>query len=95
MKYFILVSLYLASLAAGKAQNADIFLAYRLDDTWTNWSEPINLGSWINTTEWDAYFSMTAQEDYVYFASYKNAVGDADIFRVKLTDEMRKAFNGK
>lgn len=72
----------------------DIFLAYRLDDTWTNWSEPINLGTWINTAEWDAYFTMTAKGDYIYFASYKNAIGDCDIFRVKLTEEMRKALLG-
>lgn len=28
--------------------NFDLYVSYRLDDTWKNWSEPINLGSKIN-----------------------------------------------
>jgi len=34
--------------------NYDIFVSFRLDDTWKNWSEPINLGSKINTSSFDA-----------------------------------------
>ncbi|MCX8482494.1 MAG: hypothetical protein ORN50_02850, partial [Crocinitomicaceae bacterium] len=29
----------------------DIYVSYRLDDTWKKWSEPINLGKQINSTE--------------------------------------------
>jgi hypothetical protein len=68
----------------------DIFVSYRLDDTWTNWTEPQNLGPWINTPEWDAYFSVTASGEYIYFTSYKNSLGDSDIFRVKLNEENRR-----
>ncbi|MBC7524871.1 MAG: PD40 domain-containing protein, partial [Flavobacterium sp.] len=31
----------------------DIFVSHRLDDSWKNWSEPINLGSKINTPSFE------------------------------------------
>lgn len=65
----------------------DIFVTRRLDETWTNWSEPQNLGPEINTPEWDAYFSITAKADYAYYTSYENSMGDSDIFRVKVSDK--------
>jgi len=64
--------------------NNDMFVSYRLDDTWTNWSEPLNLGSSINTDGWDAYFTLPANGEYAYFVSYKNSMGGADVFRQKL-----------
>lgn len=65
----------------------DIFVTRRLDDSWTNWSEPQNLGPEINTPEWDGYFSITAKADYAYYCSYANTMGDSDIFRVKVKDQ--------
>ncbi|MCI0751128.1 MAG: OmpA family protein [Flammeovirgaceae bacterium] len=44
--------------APGKKGMADIYRCTRLDDTWTNWSAPVNVGSPINTAADDAYFSM-------------------------------------
>ncbi|MBL7874042.1 MAG: OmpA family protein [Cyclobacteriaceae bacterium] len=41
-----------------KVGGTDIYKATRLDDTWLNWSEPVNLGRLINTPVSDAYFSM-------------------------------------
>ncbi len=73
----------------------DCFLSYRLDDSWEKWSEPINLGAWINSQEWEGYFSMTAAGDYFYFCSYHNSIGESDIFRVKTTKKMRQALLGE
>jgi len=64
--------------------SSDMFLSKRLDDTWENWSEPLNLGSQINTKGWDAYYSITASGDFAYFVSSENSIGLEDIFRVKL-----------
>lgn len=64
--------------------DADIFVSTRLDDTWTNWSEPINLGPVINSPEWDGYITIPASGEYAYFSSSKNSVGSDDIFKVKL-----------
>jgi OmpA-OmpF porin, OOP family len=52
--------LYFASArqAAGRQGGVDIYRATRLDDTWTNWSEPINMGKPINTSALDYYFTI-------------------------------------
>jgi outer membrane protein OmpA-like peptidoglycan-associated protein len=67
----------------------DMFLSRRLDDTWTNWSEPLNLGPKLNSPNWDAYYSIPASGEYAYFVSYENSIGEADIFRVGLPQAMR------
>src|SRR5690606_16055710 len=53
-------TLYFASNrpAQGRQGNADIYKCARLDDTWENWSQPVNMGSTINTRAMDAYFSI-------------------------------------
>ncbi|MCC7521470.1 MAG: hypothetical protein IT220_07545 [Flavobacteriaceae bacterium] len=33
--------------------NFDLYVSYRLDDTWKNWSIPVNLGSQINSAEFE------------------------------------------
>ncbi len=62
---------------------ADIFMSQRLDETWTNWSESVNLGSEINTPEWNAYFTVDASGEYAYTCLYNNS-NKEDIFRIKL-----------
>lgn len=67
----------------------DIFLTRRLDDTWTNWSKPENLGKPINSGNWDAYYSVPASGEYAYFVSSKSGFGNSDIFRIKLPEMAR------
>lgn len=62
----------------------DIFVTRRLDNTWTNWSEPMNIGPLVNTPEWDAYFTTTAAGDYAYFVTSDGKAGNEDIYRIKL-----------
>ena len=50
-----------ARQAPGRQGGVDIYKSARLDDTWTNWSEPINLGKPVNTAALDFYFTMDAQ----------------------------------
>ncbi|MBY0424993.1 MAG: glycoside hydrolase, partial [Cytophagales bacterium] len=69
--------------------NNDIFMTKRLDDTWLNWSEPENLGPAVNTTGWDAYFTIPASGEYAYLVSRQNSLGAEDIFRVKLPKELK------
>ncbi|WP_128543608.1 OmpA family protein [Larkinella soli] len=77
-------TLYFTSAGRPEYGNGDIFVSRRLDDTWTNWSEPENLGPSINTPEWDGYFTIPATGDYAYLSSIQNSVGGEDIFRLKL-----------
>jgi outer membrane protein OmpA-like peptidoglycan-associated protein len=77
-------TLYFTSAGFSGYGNGDIFVSRRLDDTWTNWSVPENLGPNINTPQWDGYFNIPASADYAYMSSIENSLGEEDIFRVKL-----------
>jgi OmpA-OmpF porin, OOP family len=53
-------TLYFASArqGAGRQGGIDIYRAARVDDTWTNWGPPVNLGKPVNTSADDYYFTM-------------------------------------
>lgn len=82
-------TLYFSSKGHPGYGNADIYIAKRLDDTWLNWSEPKNLGSEINTKNWDGYFTIPASGDIAYLSSSDNSLGGIDIFKIKLTEDAR------
>ena len=67
----------------------DLFMTTRLDDTWTRWSEPVNLGPDINSPRFDGYISIPASGEYAYFSSAKNSLGLDDLFKVKLFPSIR------
>lgn len=83
------VTLYYSTSGYPGYGNNDIFITRRLDSTWTNWTKPENIGPIINTTGWDAYFTIPASGDYAYFVSTKNSYGAEDIFRVKLPEALK------
>lgn len=61
----------------------DMFYSKRLDDSWTNWSEPKNLGEGINTPNNEYNYSIPASGEYAYFSS-DDSKGMSDIYRVRL-----------
>lgn len=69
--------------------DADIFVSKRVGTSWTEWSEPLNLGPNINTPQWDAYFTLDASGEYAYLVSSSDAIGEEDIFRVKIQEELQ------
>lgn len=79
-------TLYFASDGHKGYGSFDIFVTKRLDDTWTNWSEPKNLGPDVNTKKLDAFYTIPASGDYAYLVSEENSVGSSDIFRIKLPE---------
>ena len=62
-------TLYFSSYGHNSKGSSDIFMTRRLDDTWTNWSQPVNLGSEINTKYWDSYLSLSADGKHAYMVS--------------------------
>lgn len=80
-------TLYFYSYGHPGYGSADIFVTKRLDDTWTNWSEPLNLGTLVNSDAWDTYFSISASSNYAYLVSSKNSYGNEDIFKIKLKED--------
>ncbi len=60
----------------------DIFMCKRLDETWTNWTQPVRVVEPVNSPadESQPYFNMTS--GYLYFTSTRD--GNSDIFRVRI-----------
>ncbi|WP_162550319.1 RICIN domain-containing protein [Hymenobacter nivis] len=74
-------TLYFSSYGHMGYGGADVFVSQRLDDSWTRWSEPQNLGPALNGPGFDAYFSLAADGETAYFASSATANASADLFR--------------
>lgn len=83
------VTMYFSSNKPGGYGNQDIWMSKRLDDTWQNWSEPVNLGPTINSDAWDSYYTLDAKGEDAYLTSDKNSFGGGDIVKVKLVTELR------
>lgn len=77
--------LYFSSDGHGGEGSADVFYVERLGDGWTNWGDPVNLGSNINSSGFDAYF-IEAPDSMAYFASNREN-GYSDIYKLKITWE--------
>ncbi len=83
------VTLYFNSDGHPGYGDKDIFVTKRLDDTWTSWAEPLNLGPVINSPKFDAYFTVDAQGKYAYFVSSTDTYGEEDIFTIKLKSDAK------
>lgn len=78
-------TLYFASDRAAKGRHgkADIYSVTRLDDTWQNWSAPVNMSSPINTAAAEFYFCIDKAGNV--FTSRANSTldgGNLDIFKL-------------
>jgi outer membrane protein OmpA-like peptidoglycan-associated protein len=82
-------TLYYSTRGLSGYGNNDIFVTRRLDDSWTNWTEPENLGPTINTSNWDGYFTMPAVGDYAYICTYSDSAKGVDIFKLKVPEAAR------
>ncbi|GGM81216.1 hypothetical protein GCM10010967_11290 [Dyadobacter beijingensis] len=82
-------TLYFSSQGHAGYGEGDLFLTRRLDDTWLNWSTPENLGPAINSPLWDAFINIPATGDYAYFSASEKVLGQEDIFRIRMTPEIK------
>ncbi|MGB3179878.1 MAG: OmpA family protein [Cyclobacteriaceae bacterium] len=76
-------TLFFSSTGFSSYGGMDIYLSRRLDDSWTNWTEPENLGNAINSDEDDIFFNMPEEGNYAYFVKSEGQ-SNTDIFRVSL-----------
>ena len=83
------ITLYYSTSGFPGYGKEDIFVTRRLDDTWQHWSEPMNMGKPINSSESDTKFSIPASGNYAYFTSKDGAIGLNDIFRILLPDTLK------
>lgn len=78
-------TLYFSSSGYSGYGGADIFVSKRLDDTWTNWSAPENLGPGINGATDDVYFNIPSSGTHAYFTK-GDADENTDIFQFKIDE---------
>jgi len=83
------LTLYYSTSGISGYGKDDIFVTRRLDETWQNWSEPINMGMPINSPQSDSKFSIPASGNYAYFSSKEGAIGKNDIFKILLPDTLK------
>lgn len=76
-------TLYFSSNGFSGYGGSDVFMSKRLDETWTNWSQPENLGPDINTKLDDLFFNIPSTSEYAYY-SRGVTVDNSDIYRVKM-----------
>lgn len=84
-------TLFFASTGHKGFGKSDIFYAKRLDETWSNWTTPVNLGQAYNSKGWDAYFSITASGDHAYFVGSggSNKGEDRNIYKAPLSEKFK------
>jgi outer membrane protein OmpA-like peptidoglycan-associated protein len=64
-------TLFFSSNGLGGEGDADIFYAIKQNNSWFEWSEPINIGAKINSPKFDAYFTMS--DRFLYWSSNREA----------------------
>lgn len=62
--------------------DTDLYYTVRLDDTWKNWSEPINLGSKVNNYSSQSSVLYDDEKEELYFTNYQD--GEYQIKRIKI-----------
>lgn len=85
-------TLYFSSDGHGGLGRLDVFKTTRLrEDSWTEWSTPVNLGKEINTEADDRSYRISTRGDVAYFAtsSGSESYGGSDIYSVELPVEAR------
>ena len=75
-------TMYFSSNGFSGYGGSDIYMTKRLDDTYTNWSEPKNMGSDINSKGEDLFFNIPSTSDYAYYS--RGEATNTDIYRAKL-----------
>jgi OmpA-OmpF porin, OOP family len=78
-------TMYFASKGHSGHGGFDIYATKRLDDTWTNWSTPENLGPAVNGPMDDEFFSISHCGNYAVFSKQVN-VHNTDLYRITLRE---------
>lgn len=80
-------TLYFASDRPGGLGLTDIYKTTRLDDSFLNWSDPVNMGPKINSAGKEGYYTLDAKGTHAYMVSDVNSIGLADIVTIVLEEE--------
>lgn len=81
-------TLYFSSQGHSSIGDFDVFMSTRLsEDSWTEWSEPINLGKEINSLSSDCWYKISTDGKTAYFS--KGHGNDADVYSLNMPAHLR------
>ncbi len=69
-------TLFFSSEGHGSYGATDVFVSYRLDDSWTKWTRPKNLGESVNSEFFDENFILLSNGDYYFTSNREEDVAD-------------------
>ncbi|MGW8123128.1 OmpA family protein [Roseivirga echinicomitans] len=81
-----LKTLYFSSNIFVGEGGRDIFVSQRKDNSWTDWTDPVNLGPEINTPGTELGYFIPRNGELAYFSSSHNSKGLGDIFGFPLNE---------
>lgn len=84
-------TLYFASNGHGGIGSSDIFVSQRLDESWTNWTTPLNLGAPINSTGFDAYFIIGNNKEVFFTSNRDGQFSDIYTTNISENNSIKKA----
>lgn len=80
-------TLIFSSNGFGGEGSMDLFMTKRMDDSWKNWSKPVNIGNVINTPGRELYYYVIPGANEAIFCSTQNSDGYGDIKYYRLLPE--------
>ena len=75
-------TLYFSSRGFSGFGGEDVYVAYRKDDSWTQWSEPENLGPVINSEQDDTFFNISLDNQYAFLT--RGTTRGASMYQVRM-----------
>ena len=78
-------TLYFSSRGFKGYGGSDIYVSKRLDDSWTNWSVPENMGRGVNGPADDTYFNIPSSGSHAYFTR-GSMDDDTDVYRFRVDE---------
>jgi outer membrane protein OmpA-like peptidoglycan-associated protein len=76
-------TLYFSSKGFSGYGGSDVYISRRLDNTWTNWTEPENLGPDINSIGDDVFFNIPPSGQFAYYSKSQEE-GNGDIYKIAM-----------
>ncbi len=68
----------------------DIYYSRRLDNSWRNWTTPVNIGAPVNTSGAETSFSFLAGDEWAYFVSSQDSDGYGDMYKIKIKSDIEE-----
>jgi OmpA-OmpF porin, OOP family len=72
-------TLYFSANGRGDVPGFDVYYSVRLDDSWTKWSQPVSIGSRVNTPSRELYYRPFPDLGYALYTTTSNSDGNGQL----------------